>query len=147
MACPNLSMLFCSSAFMQPLMDCAVCYKMHRGEIEPEPKPYIHCLRKPAITQVSISCFTFNTVSPKVLTVACHKWWNRTAMINMFIFTWLWMAGNDSRQTGALQYTGIQQRVNSSSGINRQRVKVLLENMQHLVSLLLKISKKLQSDR
>ncbi|XP_003439300.1 uncharacterized protein LOC100692049 [Oreochromis niloticus] len=35
----------------RPLMDCAVCYKMYRGEIEPEPKPYIHCLRKPAITQ------------------------------------------------------------------------------------------------
>lgn len=44
--------LFCLCAFMQPLMDCAVCYKTLREDIEPEPKPYVHCIHKTVLTQV-----------------------------------------------------------------------------------------------
>lgn len=44
--------LFCFCAFMQPLMDCAVCYKTLREEMEPQPKPYVHCIHKTALTQV-----------------------------------------------------------------------------------------------
>ncbi|KAF7667988.1 hypothetical protein LDENG_00037540 [Lucifuga dentata] len=35
----------------RPLIDCAVCYKTFNGGIEPEPKPYIHCVHKPALTE------------------------------------------------------------------------------------------------
>uniref|UniRef100_A0A3Q1G7H5 Retinoic acid receptor responder protein 2 n=1 Tax=Acanthochromis polyacanthus TaxID=80966 RepID=A0A3Q1G7H5_9TELE len=35
----------------RPLIDCAVCYKTFRGEIEQEPKPYVHCVHKPALTE------------------------------------------------------------------------------------------------
>lgn len=52
--CPNLSLVFCLCAFMQPLIDCAVCYKMYGGNIEQEPKPYVHCIHKPALTEVSL---------------------------------------------------------------------------------------------
>uniref|UniRef100_A0A1A8C6K5 Retinoic acid receptor responder protein 2 n=1 Tax=Nothobranchius kadleci TaxID=1051664 RepID=A0A1A8C6K5_NOTKA len=34
----------------RPPIDCTVCYKTYRGEIEPEPKPYVHCIQKPALT-------------------------------------------------------------------------------------------------
>lgn len=44
--------LFCLCAFMQPLIDCAVCYKTLSEEIEPQPKPYVHCIHKTALTQV-----------------------------------------------------------------------------------------------
>lgn len=53
-ACSNLSVLFSLCAFMQPLIDCAVCYKTFREEIEQEPKPYVHCVHKPALTEVSL---------------------------------------------------------------------------------------------
>ncbi|KAJ8010163.1 hypothetical protein DPEC_G00072130 [Dallia pectoralis] len=36
----------------RPLIDCSVCYKTFAGAIEKEPKPYIHCLHKPALTEV-----------------------------------------------------------------------------------------------
>ncbi|CAL8398862.1 unnamed protein product [Arctogadus glacialis] len=36
----------------RPLMDCTVCYKMFRDEIEAEPKPYVHCIQKPKLTQM-----------------------------------------------------------------------------------------------
>lgn len=39
---------------MQPLIDCAVCYKTYRDQIEQEPKPYVHCVHKTALTQVSL---------------------------------------------------------------------------------------------
>lgn len=39
-------------ALVQPLIDCAVCYKTLREEIEPQPKPYVHCIHKTALTQV-----------------------------------------------------------------------------------------------
>ncbi|KAK2812890.1 hypothetical protein Q5P01_000937 [Channa striata] len=35
----------------RPLIDCAVCYKTLEGEIEQEPKPYVHCIHRPALTQ------------------------------------------------------------------------------------------------
>ncbi|XP_042366717.1 uncharacterized protein si:ch1073-406l10.2 [Plectropomus leopardus] len=35
----------------RPLIDCAICYKMFGGEIEQEPKPYVHCVHKPALTE------------------------------------------------------------------------------------------------
>ncbi|XP_039983185.1 uncharacterized protein si:ch1073-406l10.2 [Xiphias gladius] len=35
----------------RPLIDCAVCYKTFGGEIEQEPKPYVHCIHKPALTE------------------------------------------------------------------------------------------------
>ncbi|KAK9527590.1 hypothetical protein VZT92_014138 [Zoarces viviparus] len=35
----------------RPLIDCAVCYKMFGGGIEQEPKPYVHCAHKPALTE------------------------------------------------------------------------------------------------
>ncbi|KAK5878120.1 hypothetical protein CesoFtcFv8_025558 [Champsocephalus esox] len=35
----------------RPLIDCAVCYKTFREEIEQEPKPYVHCVHKPALTE------------------------------------------------------------------------------------------------
>ncbi|CAB1447377.1 unnamed protein product [Pleuronectes platessa] len=35
----------------RPLVDCAVCYKTFRGEVEQEPKPYVHCIHKPALTE------------------------------------------------------------------------------------------------
>ncbi|KAM9337801.1 retinoic acid receptor responder protein 2-like [Symphorus nematophorus] len=35
----------------RPLIDCAVCYKTFQDNIEPEPKPYIHCVHKTALTQ------------------------------------------------------------------------------------------------
>uniref|UniRef100_A0A3Q0T1M0 Retinoic acid receptor responder protein 2 n=1 Tax=Amphilophus citrinellus TaxID=61819 RepID=A0A3Q0T1M0_AMPCI len=35
----------------RPLMDCTVCYRTYGGEIEPDPKPYAHCIPKPALTE------------------------------------------------------------------------------------------------
>lgn len=37
---------------VQPLIDCAVCYKTLRDQIEPEPRPYVHCVHRTALTQV-----------------------------------------------------------------------------------------------
>lgn len=37
---------------VQPLIDCAVCYKTLRDQIEPDPRPYVHCVHKTALTQV-----------------------------------------------------------------------------------------------
>ncbi|KAA0704728.1 hypothetical protein E1301_Tti000957 [Triplophysa tibetana] len=36
----------------RPLIDCAVCFKTYAGEIEPDPKPYVNCVHKPALTEV-----------------------------------------------------------------------------------------------
>ncbi|KAJ8272705.1 hypothetical protein GJAV_G00092440 [Gymnothorax javanicus] len=35
----------------RPLIDCAVCYKTLSGEVETEPKPYVNCVHKPALTE------------------------------------------------------------------------------------------------
>ncbi|XP_034023038.1 uncharacterized protein si:ch1073-406l10.2 [Thalassophryne amazonica] len=36
----------------RPLIDCAVCYKTYNGQIEEVPKPYVHCIHKPSLTEV-----------------------------------------------------------------------------------------------
>ncbi|CAL8401477.1 unnamed protein product [Gadus morhua 'NCC'] len=36
----------------RPLIDCAVCYKTYNGVVEATPKPYIHCIHRPALTEV-----------------------------------------------------------------------------------------------
>ncbi|KAG7269561.1 hypothetical protein CRUP_029830 [Coryphaenoides rupestris] len=43
--------LTCPFRNNRPLMDCAVCYKIFNGGIEAEPKPYVHCIQKPKLTQ------------------------------------------------------------------------------------------------
>ncbi|KAK2814948.1 hypothetical protein Q7C36_023214 [Tachysurus vachellii] len=35
----------------RPVIDCAVCYKTLEGEIQMEPKTYIHCVHKPMLTK------------------------------------------------------------------------------------------------
>ncbi|CAJ1082557.1 uncharacterized protein si:ch1073-406l10.2 [Xyrichtys novacula] len=35
----------------RPLIDCGVCYKMFAGEIEQDPKPYIHCVHRTTLTE------------------------------------------------------------------------------------------------
>ncbi|KAK5849882.1 hypothetical protein PBY51_014181 [Eleginops maclovinus] len=35
----------------RPLIDCTVCYKTFREEMEQEPIPYVHCVHKPALTE------------------------------------------------------------------------------------------------
>lgn len=35
----------------RPMIDCAICYKIYAGEIEKDPKPYVHCVHKPALTE------------------------------------------------------------------------------------------------
>ncbi|KAF7691736.1 hypothetical protein HF521_010703 [Silurus meridionalis] len=35
----------------RPLIDCMVCYKTYLDEIQESPKPYIHCIHKPALTK------------------------------------------------------------------------------------------------
>lgn len=35
----------------RPSIDCAVCYKTFGGNIEAEPKPYVHCIHKPSLTE------------------------------------------------------------------------------------------------
>lgn len=61
--------------FLQPLIDCAICYKTFAGKIEKEPKPYVHCLHKPALTEVCwiTSClFPLNGFNPSP-----HKFYNK----------------------------------------------------------------------
>lgn len=36
----------------QPLIDCMACYKTFNNVIQENPKPYIHCVHKPALTKV-----------------------------------------------------------------------------------------------
>ncbi|KAJ8336918.1 hypothetical protein SKAU_G00381380 [Synaphobranchus kaupii] len=35
----------------RPLIDCAVCYKTYSGTVESDPKPYLNCVHKPALTE------------------------------------------------------------------------------------------------
>ncbi|TKS87578.1 hypothetical protein D9C73_021702 [Collichthys lucidus] len=35
----------------RPLMDCAVCYKTVNDQMEMDPKPYVHCIQKPRLTE------------------------------------------------------------------------------------------------
>ncbi|KAJ8010164.1 hypothetical protein DPEC_G00072140 [Dallia pectoralis] len=47
----NASTQLCQFRNDKPLMDCAVIYKMFRGEIEKDPKPYVDCVHKPRLTE------------------------------------------------------------------------------------------------
>ncbi|XP_076869616.1 uncharacterized protein LOC143519751 [Brachyhypopomus gauderio] len=35
----------------RPFIDCAMCYKTFSGKIEEDPKPFVHCVHKPALTE------------------------------------------------------------------------------------------------
>uniref|UniRef100_A0A8C9SEX9 Retinoic acid receptor responder protein 2 n=1 Tax=Scleropages formosus TaxID=113540 RepID=A0A8C9SEX9_SCLFO len=35
----------------RPLIDCVICYKGHLENIVSEPKPYVSCVRRPALTE------------------------------------------------------------------------------------------------
>ncbi|MEQ2230914.1 hypothetical protein ILYODFUR_034116, partial [Ilyodon furcidens] len=54
-ACSDMLLLFCLCAFMQPLIDCVTCYKTFIGEIEEQPNPYVHCVHRPALTEVRLT--------------------------------------------------------------------------------------------
>ncbi|KAF4075785.1 hypothetical protein AMELA_G00222800 [Ameiurus melas] len=41
----------CSFRNGKPLIDCMTCYKTYRDVIQENPKPYIHCIHKPAVTK------------------------------------------------------------------------------------------------
>ncbi|XP_048030471.1 uncharacterized protein si:ch1073-406l10.2 [Megalobrama amblycephala] len=47
----NADTTTCAFRNDRPLIDCAVCYKTYAGAIETEPKPYINCVHKPALTE------------------------------------------------------------------------------------------------
>lgn len=48
---PMSDLQTCSFRNDRPLMDCAVCYKTLNDEIEANPKPYIHCIQRPRLTE------------------------------------------------------------------------------------------------
>ena len=61
----------------RPLMDCAVCYKTAAGQIEGNPKPYVHCIQKPRLTQEMTTTRTehckkmsYNSGAPTLLAVS-----------------------------------------------------------------------------
>ncbi|XP_035510981.1 uncharacterized protein zgc:195173 [Morone saxatilis] len=61
----------------RPLMDCAVCYKMANNQIESNPKPYIHCIQKPRLTEDmrtarTLHCqkMNYNSGAPTLLAVS-----------------------------------------------------------------------------
>uniref|UniRef100_A0A667ZPX6 Retinoic acid receptor responder protein 2 n=1 Tax=Myripristis murdjan TaxID=586833 RepID=A0A667ZPX6_9TELE len=61
----------------RPLMDCAVCYKMLADEIENEPKPYVHCIQRPKLTQQMTTArldhcrkMAYNSGAPTLLAVS-----------------------------------------------------------------------------
>uniref|UniRef100_A0A8C1YXF4 Retinoic acid receptor responder protein 2 n=1 Tax=Cyprinus carpio TaxID=7962 RepID=A0A8C1YXF4_CYPCA len=47
----NADTTTCAFRNDRPLIDCAVCYKTYAGAIEAEPKPYVSCVYKPALTE------------------------------------------------------------------------------------------------
>lgn len=52
----------------RPLLDCVACYNIYNGNIEPSPKPYIHCIHKPILSKESHNkrrdqCFDMNHIS------------------------------------------------------------------------------------
>ncbi|XP_077101291.1 uncharacterized protein LOC143752141 [Siphateles boraxobius] len=47
----NADTTTCAFRNDRPLIDCAICYKTYAGEIEAEPKPYVNCVHKPALTE------------------------------------------------------------------------------------------------
>uniref|UniRef100_A0A672RMU7 Retinoic acid receptor responder protein 2 n=1 Tax=Sinocyclocheilus grahami TaxID=75366 RepID=A0A672RMU7_SINGR len=47
----NADTTTCAFRNDRPLIDCAICYKTYAGATEEEPKPYVSCVHKPALTQ------------------------------------------------------------------------------------------------
>ncbi|KAM8881041.1 uncharacterized protein ACB058_001323 [Synchiropus picturatus] len=41
----------CQFRHDRPLIDCGVCYNLFDGAIEPEPRPYVHCMHRPLLTE------------------------------------------------------------------------------------------------
>lgn len=110
---------FCLCAFMQPLIDCTVCYKTYRDQIEQEPKPYVHCVHKMALTQVSLLAAVTNTHSKHGTRL--HQ--IVSDFFSRFTFTsFSWTTGDEDDQSGALQPGGLQQWIPNPPGINRNRV-------------------------
>ncbi|XP_033841750.1 uncharacterized protein zgc:195173 [Periophthalmus magnuspinnatus] len=61
----------------RPLMDCAVCYKTASDQIEQEPKPYVHCMQKPRLTEAMMTARTehckkmvYHSGAPTLLSVS-----------------------------------------------------------------------------
>uniref|UniRef100_A0A3B5A7I8 Retinoic acid receptor responder protein 2 n=1 Tax=Stegastes partitus TaxID=144197 RepID=A0A3B5A7I8_9TELE len=61
----------------RPLMDCAVCYKTVAEEIETSPKPYVHCIQRPRLTEEMTTnrlehCkkMSYNSGAPTLLAVS-----------------------------------------------------------------------------
>uniref|UniRef100_A0A8D0CVQ5 Retinoic acid receptor responder protein 2 n=1 Tax=Sander lucioperca TaxID=283035 RepID=A0A8D0CVQ5_SANLU len=61
----------------RPLMDCAVCYKTAADQIESIPKPYVHCIQKPRLTEEMRTTrtehckkMTYNSGAPTLLAVS-----------------------------------------------------------------------------
>ena len=116
---PWLMFFFCLCAFMQPLIDCTVCYKTYRDQIEQEPKPYVHCVHKMALTQVSLLAAVTNTHSKHGTRL--HQ--IVSDFFSRFTFTsFSWTTGDEDDQSGALQPGGLQQWIPNPPGINRNRV-------------------------
>uniref|UniRef100_A0A4W6FAE8 Retinoic acid receptor responder protein 2 n=1 Tax=Lates calcarifer TaxID=8187 RepID=A0A4W6FAE8_LATCA len=64
----HLYALYMFSIPPQPLMDCAVCYKTAADQIEADPKPYVHCIQRPRLTEVLLL-----TICPICLLWFLHK--------------------------------------------------------------------------
>uniref|UniRef100_A0A3Q3S142 Retinoic acid receptor responder protein 2 n=1 Tax=Mastacembelus armatus TaxID=205130 RepID=A0A3Q3S142_9TELE len=61
----------------RPLMDCAICYKMAAGQIETSPKPYVHCIQRPRLTETMrknrvehCKRMSYNSGAPTLLAVS-----------------------------------------------------------------------------
>ncbi|KAK9527587.1 hypothetical protein VZT92_014136 [Zoarces viviparus] len=64
----------------RPLIDCAVCYKTAADQIESFPKPYVHCIQKPRLTEDTRTTRTehckkmnYNSGAPTLLAVSMPK--------------------------------------------------------------------------
>ena len=49
---PVVTGLWYVCVFMQPEIDCAICFKTIAGKMQASPTPYLLCIRKPALTEV-----------------------------------------------------------------------------------------------
>ncbi|KAM8823221.1 uncharacterized protein AB9W97_005252 isoform 1-T1 [Spinachia spinachia] len=64
----------------RPMIDCAVCYKTSGDQIELIPKPYVHCIQRPRLTQEMRTTRTqhckkmnYNSGAPTLLAVSTGK--------------------------------------------------------------------------
>ncbi|KAL6097658.1 uncharacterized protein ACO6RY_13146 [Pungitius sinensis] len=64
----------------RPMIDCVVCYKTSAEQIEPTPKPYVHCIQRPRLTQEMRTTRTqhcrrmnYNSGAPTLLAVSTGK--------------------------------------------------------------------------